>query len=100
MSSKVYQMVTDQIIRQLEQVDTADYERPWFCVGHSPVNLRGTYRGINHILLSASGHASNIWGTYKQWAEQDCQVRKGERSQIVVLWKFFDETNDEGQSTG
>jgi antirestriction protein ArdC len=100
MSNKIYQMVTDQIIKQLESVDPADYQRPWFCVGHSPVNLRGTaYRGINHILLSNSGHASNIWGTFKQWKEQDCQVKKGEKSQIVVLWKFFKEADGEGNAT-
>ncbi len=96
MSSKIYQMVTDQIIRQLEQVDPADFKTPWFCVGHSPVNLRGTaYRGINHLLLSHSGHASNIWATFRQWQEKDCQVRKGERSQIVVLWKFFQAEEEE-----
>ena len=86
MSTKIYQMVTDQIIRQLEQVDPSDYLTPWFCVGHSPINIRGTaYRGINHILLSNSGFSSNIWGTFNQWKEQDCTVRKGERSQLVVL---------------
>jgi antirestriction protein ArdC len=101
MSDKIYQIVTDQIIKQLEQVNTADYNQPWFCVGHSPVNLRGTaYRGINHILLSHSGHQSNIWGTFKQWKEKDCSVRKGERSQIVVLWKFFNEADEEGNCTG
>ena len=100
MSNKIYQMVTDQIIKQLESVDPADYQRPWFCVGHSPVNLRGTaYRGINHLLLSHSGHASNIWGTFKQWKENDCQVKKGEKSQIVVLWKFFKEADGEGNAT-
>lgn len=101
MSTKVYQLVTDQIIKQLENVDPNDWRKPWFCVGHSPVNLRGTaYRGINHILLGHSGHASNIWATFKQWKEKDCQIIKGQRSQIVVLWKFFDETDDDGNSTG
>lgn len=101
MSNKIYQMVTDQIISQLESVDPADYSTPWFCVGHSPVNLRGTpYRGINHILLSHSGHASSIWGTFKQWKEQDCQIIKGQRSQIVVLWKFFNEADEDGNATG
>jgi antirestriction protein ArdC len=101
MSNKIYQIVMDQIIKQLEQVNPADYERPWFCVGHSPVNLRGTpYRGINHVLLSNSGFASNIWGTFKQWSEQDCKIKKGERSQIVVLWKFFHESDDDGNRTG
>jgi len=99
-SNKIYQMVTDQIIRQLEQVDPRDYSKPWFCVGHSPINLRGTgYRGINHVLLSHSGFNSNIWATFKQWKESDCTVRKGEKSQIVVLWKFFNETDDSGNAT-
>ena len=101
MSDKIYQIVTDQIIKQLEQVNPDDYNQPWFCVGNSPVNLRGTaYRGINHILLSHSGHQSNIWGTFKQWKEKGCHVRKGEHSQTVVLWKFFDETDEEGNATG
>ena len=101
MSNKIYQMVTDQIIRQLEQVDPNDFKTPWFCVGHSPINLRGTaYRGINHILLSHSGYASNIWATFKQWQDKECNVRKGERSQIVVLWKFFNEMDNEGNDSG
>ncbi len=101
MSDKIYQIVTDQIIKQLEQVDNGDYTQPWFCVGHSPVNLRGTaYRGINHLLLAHSGYQSNIWGTYKQWKDNECQVKKGEHSQIVVLWKFFDEADENGNGTG
>ncbi len=100
MKNKIYQMVTDQIITQLEQVNLSDYNKPWFCVGHSPINLRGTaYRGINHVLLSNSGFASNIWATFKQWSEHECKIRKGEKSQIVVLWKFFNESDDDGQST-
>lgn len=101
MSNKIYQMVTDQIIEQLSKVNPQDYNTPWFCIGHSPVNIRGTaYRGINHVLLSHSGFASNIWATFNQWKEKECSVQKGQRSQIVVLWKFFDETDDNGNSTG
>ena len=101
MSDKIYQIVTDQIIKQLESVDANDWTKPWFAVGHSPVNLRGTaYRGINHLLLSHSGYPSNIWATYKQWIEKECQVRKGEKSQLVVLWKFFKEADGEGNATG
>jgi len=101
MSNKIYQMVTDQIIAQLEKVDLGDFTTPWFCIGHSPINIRGTaYRGINHILLSHCGFSSNIWATFNQWKEHDCQVKKGERSQLVVLWKFFNQTDDDGNDTG
>ncbi len=101
MQNKIYQIITDQIIEQLERVDLSDYTKPWFCVGHSPVNIRGTaYRGINHILLSSTDNKSNMWGTFNQWKEKDCHVKKGERSKVVVLWKFFDKTDDNGESTG
>ncbi len=84
----------------MEAVDPRVFKTPWFCVGHSPVNLNGTaYRGINHVLLAHAGHASNVWGTFRQWQEKDCAVRKGERSQMVVLWKFFNETDEEGEVT-
>ena len=101
MSDRIYQKVTDQIIKQLESVDPKDWNKPWFAVGHSPTNLRGTaYRGINHLLLSHSGYQSNIWATYKQWSEKECQVKKGEKAEIVVLWKFFKEADDQGNATG
>ncbi len=98
--NKVYRIVTDLIIKQLEEVDLYDFKKPWFCVGHSPVNLRGTpYRGINHVLLGNSGYDSNIWATFKQWKEQDCIVKKEEKSQIVVFYKFFKETDEDGNIT-
>lgn len=101
MSEKIYKMVTDQIIKQLESVNLYDFKTPWFCVGHSPVNIRGTaYRGINHLLLSSSGHQSNLWGTFKQWQDKDCHVMRGEKSQAVVKWTFFKETGEDGQATG
>ena len=101
MSNKVYETVTNQIIAQLEKVNPNETKQPWFSVGHSPVNLRGTpYRGINHVLLSSSGFQSNIWATFNQWKDKECNVKKGENSRPVVFWKFFDETNEEGNSTG
>ncbi len=101
MKDKIYQMVTDQIIDQLEKVDCKDYNKPWFCVGHSPINLRGTaYRGINHVLLSNSGFDSNIWATFKQWSQHGCNVKKGEKSQVVVLWKFFRDADKESECNG
>ena len=30
---------------------------------------------------------SGLWGTYKQWQEAGAQVRQGERSTTVVLWR-------------
>lgn len=86
--SKVYEMVTEKVTEMLENVNASDWEKPWFAIGQSPINLQGKpYRGINQLLLANSG--SNVFGTYKGWQEKGCQVRKGEKSHPVVFWKFF-----------
>jgi antirestriction protein ArdC len=67
---------------------------------HMPVNaLTGRhYRGINVVSLWVAaefhGYASPIWGTYRQWAEKGCQVRKGEKSSLIVFYKEFEAEPD------
>jgi antirestriction protein ArdC len=49
---------------------------------------------------AAFGYETPIWGTYKQWHERGCQVRKGEKAAMIVFWKSSDvkigETEDGG----
>ena len=49
------------------------------------------YRGINTLALWTAGlvaeYGDGLWGTYKQWQEAGAQVRQGERSTTVVLWR-------------
>lgn len=35
-------------------------------------------------------YSCGIWGTYRQWAELGAQVRKGEKSSLVVFYKDLD----------
>ena len=69
---------------------------PWHHDGNAisrPEQCRLTrrYRGVNIVALwiaaQASGYASGIWGTYRQWQAVGAQVRKGEHGSTVVLWK-------------
>jgi antirestriction protein ArdC len=41
------------------------------------------------------GYASQVWGTYKQWQEQGCQVRGGEKSAPVIFYKQFETEPEE-----
>ena len=65
-----------------------------------PVNAHtgNAYRGINILNLWVTaelrGYATPIWGTYRQWAERGAQVRKGERSALVVFYKEYETTPD------
>ena len=73
-----------------------------------PVNaLTGRhYNGINVISLwvaaETAGYAAPVWATYRQWAEQGAQVRKGEKASIVIFYKQYtsepdpDDEDDDG----
>ncbi|HZR03103.1 MAG TPA: zincin-like metallopeptidase domain-containing protein [Burkholderiales bacterium] len=89
----LYTRVTDRIIADLEQG-----ARPWMKPWHStdaegrislPLRHNGApYRGINILLLWGEsldkGYARSTWMTYKQAAELNAQVKKGEHGALVV----------------
>ena len=104
----VYARVTDRIIADLE-AGVRPWLKPWKggnAEGRIAVPRRhnGTpYRGINVLLLwgaaMAKGYSSPLWMTYRQAAELNAHVRKGEQGSLVV---FADrvaktETNDQGE---
>lgn len=74
-----------------------------------PVNaLTGNaYNGINIVSLwvsaEAQSYAAPIWATYRQWSELGAQVRKGEKSSLVVFYKEYvtdpdpDDADDDGK---
>ena len=37
-----------------------------------------------------SGYSAPVWATYRQWSELGAQVRKGEKSSLVVFYKEYD----------
>lgn len=36
MNNKTYKIITQEIIKKLEQVNVKDFEKPWFNIGLSP----------------------------------------------------------------
>ncbi len=91
MKTDAYQIVTDRIIAKLEAGTI-----PWKHFASSPLaeprNLvsKKPYRGINHFLLSGSKYGSEFWLTYKQAQDLGGHVKKGEKAEFVVFWKFLD----------
>jgi antirestriction protein ArdC len=95
----VYQTVTDRIVSMIER-GAGEWRMPWHAAPTGepgapvamPRNVTGrTYRGVNVPLLWAAaeafGYGSPVWATYKQWQERGAQVRRGEKSTLVVFWK-------------
>ncbi len=103
----VHQEITNRIVSAMETA--GEFQLPWIRnKGGSfarPANIASgnPYNGVNVISLWVSAMAcefpSNIWGTYKQWQEKGCQVRKGEKSSLVVFYKTF-EVEQENADTG
>ena len=110
----VHQIVTDKIIEAIENGIKGDnWEMPWTNRGFEsgfPTNAesQNLYSGVNVPVLwtmaDIGDFKTNIWATYKQWKEMDCQVKKGESSAPVVFYKSFEigedkrrDENDDGQ---
>lgn len=105
----IYTQITDTIIAAIE-AGAGQWDMPWHRQGvtHTrPVNAftGKRYRGINVLALWAAaeerGFTTGLWGTYRQWQEKGAQVRKGEKSSLVVFFKEFpvDETNPDTGET-
>jgi len=91
MSQKIYEMITDRILEALDK-GIIPWKKPWKG-GGIPCNIRGTaYRGINLFLLGMSPYTSPYWLTYRQAKEMGGQVKKGEKSSIVIFWKMFEKS--------
>lgn len=105
----VYDMVTDRILAELEQ-GNIPWRKPWIrpSVQYKGIKIevdpsscafsRSTgkpYSMLNQMLLRRPGE----WATYKQIAEAGGTVRKGEKSSMVVFWKFIEtkKTNASGE---
>lgn len=96
-SFDLYQTVTDQIVAMLE-TGVVPWRSPILGrskAGH-PKNLntgRG-YRGVNVFLLAftayVKGYGSSYWLTFNQAKDRGGNVRKGEKSSMVVFWKTYE----------
>lgn len=103
----IHQEITNRIVAALE--NAGEFQLPWIrSKGGSmkrPVNIASAnpYNGVNIVSLwvaaQANDYPSNLWGTYRQWQERGCQVRRGERSSLVVFYKRL-EFEQRNEATG
>lgn len=82
---KVYEMVTERIIKQLGQ-GYIPWRKPWIGCPDGTFNRisRKPYSILNQLLLKNQGE----YATFKQWEQLGGHVRKGEKAEIVVFWKL------------
>ena len=95
-SLNVYEMVTERIIKQLEQ-GTIPWQKPWTGVRSGAFNRvsKKPYSLINQDILQKPGE----YATFKQWKDLGGHIKKGAKAEMVGFWKIIDveEKNDKGE---
>ena len=84
----VYQIVTDRIIAQMEN-GVIPWHKPWCGVAEGAYNrVTGRrYSLLNQFLLTHTGE----YASFTQWEKLGGKIRKGEKADIVVFWKWPEE---------
>ena len=87
----IYAAVTDRIIAQMEQ-GIIPWEKPWVSNGIAISHATGKpYSLLNQMLLGRPGE----YLTFKQCQEGGGHIRKGEKSNMVVFWKWIEMEDEE-----
>ena len=84
----VFQIVTDRMLNLL-QLGEIPWHRPWCSVRGGAFNrISGKqYSLLNQMMLTHTGE----YATFGQWTKLGGKIRKGEKSEIVVFWKWPEE---------
>lgn len=110
-SRDIHAEITQRLIELIE-TNPGMPQMPWRKSGKPlwmPQNALTSklYSGVNILSLWVAaelrGFASPVYATYRQWQEKGCQVRRGERAELVVFYKNYsvdpkpDSPDDDGQ---
>ena len=90
-----YTLITDRIIAELES-GTIPWHKPWTCAQPAISHTTGkAYSLLNQLLL---GGRSGEYLTFNQAKKEGGRVRKGEKANMVVFWKWLKvEDEDTGE---
>ena len=91
----IYAEITNRMILEMEN-GVIPWQKPWMASGRAISHTTGkAYSLLNQMLLGRPGE----WLTFKQCHEEGGYVRKGEKSHIVVFWKWLDKEDEETGET-
>lgn len=96
MSGNLYEIVTSKILEALKH-GVIPWKKPWHIERNVPISLTTgkPYRGVNNLLLGVAPFTDHRWLTLRQLSELGGTLGKGERSTLVVFWKFPERTREE-----
>ena len=86
----IYQTITDRMIAEMEQ-GIIPWKKPWMAAGAAISHTTGKpYSLLNQMLLRRAGE----YLTFKQVQDEGGCVRKGEKSHMIVFWRFIEKEDE------
>lgn len=98
--SNLYDIITEKIVKQLDN-GIIPWIKPWTCSTGAVSHTNGRpYSLLNQILLMDDGDSifdlpSREYITFNQVKAEGGNVRKGEKSKMVVFWKVYERETGE-----
>ena len=87
----IYAEITNRMIAEME-AGIIPWRKPWMAAGAAISHTTGKpYSLLNQMLLGRAGE----YLTYKQVQQEGGYVRRGEKSRMVVFWKWLDKEDEE-----
>jgi len=87
----IYAEITNRIMEQMEN-GVIPWRKPWVAAGSAISHATGkSYSLLNQMLLGRPGE----YATFKQIQAAGGHVRKGEKSSMVVFWKWIEQEDEE-----
>lgn len=101
--SKVHNIITEQIIKQLEKAIESKASLPWrkpWTIDSSglpmSLNTGKPYRGINSLMLGFSPFTSAYWLTAKQVKARGGSINRGESYSPVIFFNWIESKDGSG----
>ena len=91
----VFTVVTDQILKQLEE-GIIPWRRPWQACWPTSYTTNKEYQGINLFLLQ-SEYESPYWLTFRQAQKMGGAIRAGEHGCPIVFVDYYEKVDDDSK---
>lgn len=101
MNNKVYEIVTDRILKLMEAGKLV-WVKNWKAnSAQEPKNFvsKKAYQGFNFFMLSSLPYTQPYYLSFKQVTDLGGKVKKGEKSVPVIFWKLNQYNNEKADGT-
>lgn len=90
MKKSVYSIITEQIVKRIEESGQLPWQKPWREIGAYNVKSGKEYSYLNQMMLQHSGG----YLTFNQIQELDGTLQKNAKSEIITFYKTYDDKKE------